>query len=777
MAYRRPGVTVTQEFQNALPALAAFSLPNVNVGPTFQVKSKQNSGSYAGSSVTLSYANQLAGSIADIRASDPTDLLDYPVRIFFQNTVARILNTASTGAVLIGNLNQFTDATSAVFADVAAGDVVVVAGSGVAEVRQYTAVADIAGSLNNTYLDNLYDGLGNGFYIWHNVNGAGTDPALAGKTGIVVAIPTGETANNVAIAHKAAVAAAAGGLKFSTSGAGAQVIITNLNKGAAVDLVDGAAPTLFTGISTTAQGIAVQDGSYTVREKISDNVLRVNETFLAAETSLSYTVRRNLGADASLLEIPTSTAGVVVAVTGVTLPVSLSTTVAPFGSVPILSATVLLTYRALRFDKSADVAPYDDTAELQADFGTDQIVPESPAVFATFLALNNSATETNLLALPQDYLDTGSGSGDELIAYAKAFDVLALTDMYAISVLTQNVSVHTSLKSHVDTFSQPDKKLERVGIINRKLVTTSVVVSAKTNGSIASGGLIFTSSTSQFITDGVVPGHYIKVTLPTPQAGRYKIASIDSQTQVTLETGSAVPSAPVSGLTFTVEKDLTKNDQADVIAAYASSLADRRLVLTWPDVVSLPVGNVIRQVPGFFLNPAIGALTTGLPTQQGLTNLSVAVYTGVVHSTKYFNNDQLDRMADGGVMIFVQEVLDQTPLFVRHQLTTDRSAIKFQEYSVTKNVDFIAKFIRDNHKQFIGQYNIVENTFDDLKTQARGIITFLRDKTKVQRFGGVIRSGKLISIIQDPVNIDAILERYGLDIPIPLNNLDITIVV
>jgi hypothetical protein len=314
--------------------------------------------------------------------------------------------------------------------------------------------------------------------------------------------------------------------------------------------------------------------------------------------------------------------------------------------------------------------------------------------------------------------------------------------------------------------------------VNRSLITTEVVSSAITTSALEGldvTGLILTSSASSFITDGVVPGHFVVITAPTGNAGRYEIASVDSQTKVTLAAAASV--AAVTTVSFYVDRDLTKTEQAEAMAAYASSLGNRRLVVTFPDAVKLPVGNQIRTLPGYFLNCAVGALTTGLPTQQGLTNLNVAVFTGVVHSTKYFDRDQLNIIADGGVMIFVQDVLDQTPLYIRHQLTTDRSAIKFQEYSVTKNVDFIAKFVRTNHKQFIGQYNIVDNTFDDLKTNAKGICNFLAENTKRPKIGGVIRSGKLTSVATDVQNIDAIIERYEMNIPIPLNNLDITIVV
>lgn len=646
MAYREPAVRVTQEFTNALPALAAFALPHVNVGPAFQVVNQKQAGSYTGLSLNLNYPEQVSGSYIDTRALDANDLLSYPVKIFLKNTVVEVLTVTGTGSVTTGG-TQLSDATLNAFQNVNVGDVIVVSGS---------------------------------------ANG--------------------------------------------------------------------------------------NDGSYTVRSKISNNVIKTNESFVLTETGLDYVVRRNIQSTAGLVEIPSSTVGVVIATTGVTLPAALTTVVAPFGAVPIVTADVLISYRAQRIEKSADVWEYSKTSELQADFGLDQIVPENPAVFAAYISLQTAAVKTNLLALNSNFLS------DELLAYQGAFDVLAMTEMYLINVLSHSTAVHTSLKAHCEGMSLPNNKLERVGVANRKIVLTATVIDTVTTGGAegfaGTGNLIFTSAASHFITDGVVPGHFIKVTAPSNVVGRYKIASVDSQTQVTVVGPVA---ATAVGVTFTVDKDLQKSEQASILSAYGSSLGSRRMIFVWPDVVLGPVGASVRQLPGYFLGATLGALTTGLPTQQGLTNLSVSYFSGLRHSTKYFDRDQLNTIAGGGVMIFVQDVLDVTALYVRHQLTTDTSAIKFQEFSITKNVDFIAKFIRTNHKKYIGQYNIVDTTFDELKSNAAGICKYLTENTRLPKIGGVIKGGKLTSVTQDPVNIDTIVEKYSLDIPVPLNNLDITIIV
>lgn len=129
--------------------------------------------------------------------------------------------------------------------------------TGVAEVRQFSTVADVAGSLNNTYLDNLVAANGTIYYVWYNVASGGTDPALVGKTGIMVAIGTGDTANAVATATRAALNAVSG-TPFSAGGSAALVTVTNTGTGDVADLADGAVPTGFTGISTTTQGVTAE---------------------------------------------------------------------------------------------------------------------------------------------------------------------------------------------------------------------------------------------------------------------------------------------------------------------------------------------------------------------------------------------------------------------------------------------------------------------------------------------------------------------------------------
>jgi hypothetical protein len=290
---------------------------------------------------------------------------------------------------------------------------------------------------------------------------------------------------------------------------------------------------------------------------------------------------------------------------------------------------------------------------------------------------------------------------------------------------------------------------------------------------LGADGKSFYDRSATFLTGGVAAGYFVEI-LSGPYAGRFAIATVTGEKDLVLAEAILGVNALVPGVNYKITRDLSKDEQAANIAGYSSALGSRRVVHTWSDAVEAPIGQNIFLVPGYYAAVTIAALTTGLPPQQGFTNLQVSGFLGIKHSTKYFSEDQLNVIADGGTLLFVQEGPGQ-PLLIRHQLTTDRSSIKFQEYSVTKNVDFIAKFLRNAFKGPIGKYNIETTTMDYLKTISTSSINFLKNSTRLPFIGGNIRDGSLVSLTENVDQIDTVDIRFALQIPIPLNYIDIVI--
>lgn len=118
----------------------------------------------------------------------------------------------------------------------------------VSEVSKVTTVADVAGSLNSKYF--LLDSPTTDYYVWYNINAAGVDPLVPGRTGVMVAGATGATANTLATATAAAIDPLAA---FSATALAAVVTITDAAAGDVPDTSDGTAATGFT-FSTFTQG-------------------------------------------------------------------------------------------------------------------------------------------------------------------------------------------------------------------------------------------------------------------------------------------------------------------------------------------------------------------------------------------------------------------------------------------------------------------------------------------------------------------------------------------
>lgn len=819
MAYRRPGVTVTQEFVGLVPALAAFSLPCVAVGPAYQLVDGDALGTYTSVEELFPYASLMGGAAVDLAELATDELFPAtkkPIEASLLNAVVEVLAEQDTGAV-VGNL--FSDATPSQFADVAAGDVLTVVPA--------LAVAVVAARTDGK----SYKAVGL------------TNRLEAPVTGQFTNIKVGDTVTVTGVAPSLP------GTYLVTAKVGSTLLLLDN------PVNDGSADSVAVNYTIAGDRGVGNAGNYTVKAVTDDNDLVLQSPMIdTPEAPLSYVINRKVGTVVLNRVATTLENGFVASAGGVTLPAALL-----YGSQTIVSGALQASYRALRSDLATEVRQYTDVASLNAVFGVGQILPTNPLAYGLSIMLQNTVTPVNGLGLDANAVV------NEVLSYTAATDVLKRGNMYAIALLTQNPVVHTLYKNHVEQMSLPERKLERVVIINSALprmailqdeMTTSVAsngartivntaltgsgvfltspvtfidpttdkfinvapgdnvvvvaggvgtladtytVASKTNNTtlvftqpflasgspadiqyyvyrkdgLAAGGASFYDRNAQFLSNGVGSGHFLDI-LAGALVGRYAIATVVSEKELTLSPAILAATSLVTAVDYQVDRDLSKSEQSDAVKGYSESFASRRVVHVWPDSLEAPVGQTIYAVPGYYGCCSIAALTTGLPTQQGFTNLAVSGFLGFEHSTRYFTEEELDNIADGGTMIFAQDGLD-LPLYVRHQLTTERSAIKFQEYSITKNVDFIAKFWRNTYAKFIGQYNIVDTTLDSLKTTAGAGIKFLKDNTRVAKFGGVIRGGNLVSIKESDTQIDTVIIRFSFSIPVPLNHIDITI--
>ena len=138
-----------------------------------------------------------------------------------------------------------------------------------AEVSLVTTLPDISGSLNNRYFLLSAANDATRYYVWYNVSSTGTDPSIAGFTGIEVNISTNDTANAVAAATQAAINAIP---DFTATVVSDDVTITNVAGGKATDTQDSNTATA-TGFSFTT----LKQGA-TFNVSTASNVITVTAT-------------------------------------------------------------------------------------------------------------------------------------------------------------------------------------------------------------------------------------------------------------------------------------------------------------------------------------------------------------------------------------------------------------------------------------------------------------------------------------------------------------------
>ena len=212
-----------------------------------------------------------------------------------------------------------------------------------------------------------------------------------------------------------------------------------------------------------------------------------------------------------------------------------------------------------------------------------------------------------------------------------------------------------------------------------------------------------------------------------------------------------------------------KTGIAETIAGIGQGFGNRRVWMTVPDSVAATVDGTEQIIDGFYVNAALSGMVGQNPPQQSFTNFPITGFTRVLGSDDFFNNSQLNVMAGGGAWIIVQEAAG-APLTSRFAITTDLTSVETRTDSITKVVDFTAKFLRRSLRNFIGRFNITQGFLDTLGSVIEGVGGLLVET-------GVLIGFNLNNIIQDEDNPDTVLVDITLDVPFPANFIRLTLVI
>lgn len=222
------------------------------------------------------------------------------------------------------------------------------------------------------------------------------------------------------------------------------------------------------------------------------------------------------------------------------------------------------------------------------------------------------------------------------------------------------------------------------------------------------------------------------------------------------------------GLDFDVYHPMTKDQQATYMSAYATSFAERRMRMCWPDTGTTSNG---IDVKGYMICAAIAGAYAGMPPQESLTRHYISGPNTIEHSNDYFSGAQLNMLAEGGVTIMTQSVAGAN-IQCRHNQSTDTSTVYYREPSITHSVDRTSFMVKTTMDRLIGIYNITQELFD-VASMAMESIKKRVEKT-LPRVGGILKQMNVISIKQDTTEIDHVEVIFDAIPNVPCNGFNVT---
>lgn len=455
---------------------------------------------------------------------------------------------------------------------------------------------------------------------------------------------------------------------------------------------------------------------------------------------------------------------------------------------------VYVSYKALRLDVTAAASDpallsFDDTDDLEDQLTT--VTTANPLALGVYFALLNSSNQA-VKGLGVSEISATKPMGT-LDAYIEALEFLEGQDIYCLAPLTQDPSVLSMFQVHVDDMSEPEAKSERITFLNLDFPTysTAETVGSGTEGNTGAafnvaGTQPFTTATD-FTDLGIEAGDILVVssladtTTLTPALGTQgplyglvvvEVTDGDSYSlDVTVPAGLSDDWNSLVDVSFTVYRSgsalTTTSEEASAIEAYGPAYEDRRVVVMWPDACVADVDGTSSVIDGYYLACAWAGKLSGSNPGQGFTNMTVAGFTGLKRSNGYFSEPALNEFAGSGLWVNIQES-SSAPIKCRHQLSTDVSSIQRREVSITRVIDYVAKFLRIALSKKIGKFNITQSFLDSLATQVQGLGRYLVDAQ-------ILKSFKLTSLAPDADQVDTVNITVLIEPFYPCNYIALTV--
>ena len=444
----------------------------------------------------------------------------------------------------------------------------------------------------------------------------------------------------------------------------------------------------------------------------------------------------------------------------------------------VVSATVYLSYRALRRDIANDFLTITSQSNAEAKIGKVNI--NNPMSVAASL-IASAVSDMSYRILP---IETDDANG-----YRQALDILSTNeDIYVIVPLTNDKDVVSAYASHCTTLSEPEKSKWRIVYASQEMPSTKVMVEIN-DGQLVKGSTdtecyIKDTANGMFVTNNARVTDFVDI-YNASNSYQYSLQIIEvlNESVVTCSTTKwmrtsegyseledKVTVASQEAVKYEVVRVLDTQGVADAISGIAESFKNKRLRLVYPDTIMLNINSVSEMVPSYYLCVTLGAMRAGYPPHQGFSTIGLSGISRVLRANNMFSDDQLADMAGNGVFWVVQDTPEELP-YVLYQTTTDNTQLETAEDSCVAVVDYASRYLKINLKNVLGRYNVNTISVNYVKTVINSVLDDMTS-TSYQYIGPILTGAELLSVETEG---DKIKPTVHIEIPYPVNGVDVTL--
>ena len=444
----------------------------------------------------------------------------------------------------------------------------------------------------------------------------------------------------------------------------------------------------------------------------------------------------------------------------------------------VVSATVYLSYRALRRDIANDFLTITSQSNAEAKIGSVNI--NNPMSVAASL-IASAVSDMSYRILP---IETDDANG-----YRQALDILSTNeDIYVIVPLTNDKDVVSAYASHCTTLSEPEKSKWRIMYASQEMPSTKVMVEIN-DGQLVKGSTddecyIKDTANGMFVTNNARVTDFVDI-YNASNSYQYSLQIIEvlNESVVTCSTTKwmrtsegyseledKVTVATQEAVKYEVVRVLDTQGVAEAISGIADSFKNKRLRLVYPDTIMLNINSVSEMVPSYYLCVTLGAMRAGYPPHQGFSTIGLSGISRVLRANNMFSDDQLADMAGNGVFWVVQDTPEELP-YVLYQTTTDNTQLETAEDSCVAVVDYASRYLKINLKKVLGRYNVNTISVNYVKTVINSVLDDMTS-TSYQYIGPILTGAELLKVETEG---DKIKPTVHIEIPYPVNGVDVTL--